>query len=118
MGRPKKSPDELRDEPLHVMLTSQERAELEQRASTYGVTVSEFVRRQTLGRPLPATAAEQTTRAALATALLRIGVNLNQITRHMNAGRYAPYHLPELITDIRGHIDRLTRHDAGRNRHG
>lgn len=100
------------------MLTTRERAELEQRASTFGMSVSEYVRRQTLGRPLPAGVAEDRTRAALATALLRLGVNLNQITRHMNAGRSEPFHLPELLNDIRGHVDRLTRHESRRDRHG
>lgn len=118
MGRPRKSPDDLRDVRTAVMLTEAERAELEQRASACGLTLSDFIRRQTLGRSLPASVAEQRTRAALATALLRLGVNLNQITRHMNAGRYAPYHLPELINDIRGHVDRLTRHESGRDRDG
>lgn len=118
MGRPKKSPEDLRDTPVHVMLTMTERAQLEQRASTYGLSVSEYVRRQTLGRPLPASVADQHTRATLATALLRLGVNLNQITRHMNAGRPAPFHLPELLNDIRGHVDRLTRHESRRDRNG
>ena len=57
VARPKKSPEDLRDDPLHVMLTTRERAELEQRADMFGVSVSEFVRRRSLGRPLPATAA-------------------------------------------------------------
>lgn len=116
MARPKKSPDDLRADPLHVMLTMQERAELEQRASIFGLSVSEFVRRQTLGRPLPASVAEQKTRATLATALLRVGVNLNQIATRMNAGRDAPFYLPELITEIRGHVDRLTRDESRRDR--
>jgi hypothetical protein len=55
--------------------------------NTYGLDLSEFIRRRTLGVPLPPHVAEQRTRATLATALLRLGVNLNQITRHMNAGR-------------------------------
>lgn len=117
MGRPKKSPDDLRDVRTAVMLTEAERAELEQRASAYGLTLSDFIRRQTLGRQLPAGVAEQRTRAVLATALLRLGVNLNQITRHMNAGRSPPFHLPDLINDIRGHVDRLTRDESGRNQH-
>ena len=118
MGRPKKSPEDLRDVRTAVMLTERERVELEQRASTFGLSLSDFIRRQTLAQPMPASVAEQRTRATLATALLRLGVNLNQITRHMNAGRYAPYHLPELINDIRGHVDRLTRHESGRDRDG
>ena len=118
MGRPKKSPDDLRDDPLHVMLTAQERAELEQRASAYGLSVSGFVRRRSLGGRMPAGVAEQRTRATLATALLRLGVNLNQITRHMNAGRFAPPHLPDLIEDIRAHVDRLTSDEPHQDRLG
>ena len=118
VARPKKSPEDLRDDPLHVMLTTRERAELEQRAEVFGVSVSEFVRRRSLGRPLPATAAEQHVRANLATALLRLGVNLNQIAHHMNAGRSAPPHLPELIDTIRGHVAKLTAHEPGRDRQG
>ena len=117
VARPKKSPDDLRDVRTAVMLTERERAELEQRASAYGLSLSDFIRRQTLERALPASVAEQRTRAVLATALLRLGVNLNQITRHMNAGRSPPFHLPDLINDIRGHVDRLTRDESGRNRH-
>jgi len=98
------------------MLTTRERAELEQRADAFGVSVSEFVRRRSLGRPLPATVAEQHTRANLATALLRLGVNLNQIAHHMNAGRSAPPHLTDLIDTIRGHVARLTAHESGRDR--
>jgi Bacterial mobilisation protein (MobC). len=100
------------------MLTEAERAQLEQQASLFGLSLSEFVRRRTLGLPMPATAAEQRTRAALATALLRLGVNLNQIAHHMNAGRSAPSHLPELITDIRTHVDRLTDDEPRQNRTG
>lgn len=117
MGRPRKSPDELHDVPTTVMLTAAERAELEQRAHALGLTMSDYLRRQALGRPMPAGAVELRHRAALATALLRIGVNLNQITRHMNAGRGAPSHLSDLIEAIRGHVDALTRDEPGRDRH-
>ncbi|PJN94192.1 hypothetical protein CNY89_15975 [Amaricoccus sp. HAR-UPW-R2A-40] len=55
-------------------------------------------------------------RAALATALLRLGVNLNQIARHMNAGRAAPSYLPALIEDIRRHVERLVDDEPGRDR--
>ena len=115
MGAPRKSPERKRDIRTAVMLTAIERAELEERARVCGVTLSEFVRRQALGRAMPASAIEHRARATLATALLRIGVNLNQLVRHMNAGRAESIQLPALIGDIRAHIDRLT-HDAGRNR--
>lgn len=118
VARPKKSPADLRDVRTAVMLTEAERAQLEQRASAYGLTLSDYIRRQTLGRALPEAVAAQRGRAVLATALLRLGVNLNQIARHMNAGRPAPSHLPQLIHDIRGHVDRLIPDDARRDRHG
>lgn len=117
MGAPRKSPDAKRDVRTAVMLTAIERAQLEERASACGLTLSEFLRRQALGRAMPASAIDNRARSVLATALLRLGVNLNQITRHMNAGRADSFQLPALIDDIRAHIDRLT-HDASRNRAG
>lgn len=118
MARPKKSPDTRRDVQTTVLYTAEERAQLEQRAAAFGLTLSEYMRRQTLGRSLPAGVAEQHNRAVLATALLRLGVNLNQIARHMNAGRFAPSYLPHLIEDIRGHVERLSRDEPGQDRRG
>lgn len=118
MARPRKSPDTLRDVQTTVLYTTEERAQLEQRAAVYGLSLSEYMRRQTLGRPLPASVAERHSRAALTTALLRLGVNLNQIARHMNAGRSAPLHLPHLIEDIRGHVERLSRDEPGQDWRG
>ena len=43
--------------------------------------------------------------AALAVALLRLGVNLNQIARHMNAGKGAPPDLSALIARIEAILD-------------
>ena len=96
MRRPKNSPADLRDVPTTIMLTEAERAELETRVRATGLTMSEFMRRRALGVPLPASAGDQRSRALLATALLRIGVNLNQIAHHMNAGRSEAFFLPEL----------------------
>jgi Bacterial mobilisation protein (MobC) len=41
----------------------------------------------------------------VAAALLRLGVNLNQIARHMNAGRGAPPDLSALIARINALLD-------------
>lgn len=119
MARPKKLPGDLRDAPpLQIRLTEEERAELERRAQLVGLTMSEFIRRRSLGIPLPPGAAEHQARAALATALLRLGINLNQIARHMNAGRAAPSYLPALIEEIRRHVHDLAHDEPGRDRHG
>lgn len=109
MGRPKLTPDQLRDSRLSVMLTAAERAEIEQRASALGMNVSQFIRQRALGIPLPPAAADRQTRDKLATALLRIGVNLNQIAKHMNAGRHAPPDLPAVVATIDTHLAILTR---------
>ena len=108
MGRPKLSPEERRDCQTTVLYTIQERAELERRAHALGLTLSEYIRRRTLGVPLPPQSADRETRDKLATALLRIGVNLNQITKHMNAGRHAPPELPSLVATIQTHLKILT----------
>lgn len=101
MGRPKKSPEDLRDAYVRVRLTEIERAEIEDRASAYGLSLSEYMRRQSRGRPLPPRVVEQRTRAALATALLRIGVNLNQIARAANRGQGLPHDFPEVLAEVR-----------------
>lgn len=117
MGAPLKSPEAKRDVRTAVMMTAIERAQLEERAGACGLTLSEFMRRQSLGRAMPAAAIDNRTRSLLATALLRLGVNLNQITRRMNAGRLDSFELPNLIADIRAHLERLT-HESGRDRTG
>lgn len=117
MGAPRKSPEKKRDVRTAVMLTALERAQLEERAGACGLSLSEFMRRQSLGRAMPAAAIDNRARAMLATALLRLGVNLNQITRRMNAGRLDSFGLPALIEDIRAHLDRLT-HEPDRDRAG
>ena len=108
MGRPKLSPQDKRDCRVTTVFTMQERAELEARAAAVGLTLSEFIRRRTLGVPLPPQSADRQTRDKLATSLLRIGVNLNQITKHMNAGRHAPPELPAVVAAINTHLKMLT----------
>jgi hypothetical protein len=117
MGRPKISPQDKRDCRTQVMFTMGERAELEARAHALGLTLSEYVRRRTLGVPLPPQSADRVTQDKLATSLLRIGVNLNQITKHMNAGRHAPPELPALVATINTHLKILT-HDPRRDHTG
>lgn len=117
MGRPKMSPQDRRDCQTTVLYTMQERAELEARAASVGLSLSEFIRRRTLGVALPPQSADRVTRDKLAVSLLRIGVNLNQITKHMNAGRNAPPELPALVASINTHLKILT-HEPSRNHTG
>jgi hypothetical protein len=113
MARPRKSPEDRRDARHILRLTDEERAQAEARASSYGLTLSEYFRRQALSRPLPERRAERQATAELTTALLRLGVNLNQIARHMNAGHSAPGDLPALIATIAQHLERLSDEPRG-----
>lgn len=108
MVRPTLPSDQQRDALLHVRITAIEKAKLEERAQAVGLSVSEFVRRRSLGTPLPPDAADRVVKDKLATSLLRIGVNLNQIAKHMNAGRHAPPELPALVDTINAHLKILT----------
>lgn len=117
MGRPKLSPEKRRDCATTVLYTLEERAELERRAAAVGLSLSEYVRRRTLSVPLPPQSADRETRDKLATSLLRIGVNLNQIAKHMNSGLPAPPELPGVLDTVRLHL-KLLSNDTGRDRTG
>ena len=65
------------------------------------------MRCRSVGYRLPAALAVQRHVAALAVALLRLGVNLNQIARHMNAGRGVPPALFALIDRIDAILDEI-----------
>jgi hypothetical protein len=105
MARPRKAPEEKREDRLNPRLTTAERAEIEQHAAILGISPSDFVRRRSLSYRLPAALAVQRHVAALAVALLRIGVNLNQIAYRMNKGRGAPPELAALIARIDAILD-------------
>lgn len=108
MARPKKAEQERRDDRVEIRLTTAERVHLEQVADHYGLTSSEFMRRRALGYRLPAyRTAEKSEHAAIATALIRIGVNLNQIAKRLNAGWHSAPELPALIVRVNGALDRL-----------
>jgi Bacterial mobilisation protein (MobC) len=105
MARPTKAPEEKRDDRLYPRLTTAERAVIENHAAILGLTPSDFMRRRSLGYRLPGTLAARRNLAAVAVALLRIGVNLNQVARHTNAGRDAPPDLCMLIARIDALLD-------------
>lgn len=90
MARPTKSFDARRDDQLHVRLTADERAQLEQTADALGLTVAEFIRRRGLDYRLPPVVHRERANAVAAMALIGLGNNLNQLARHANAGRGLP----------------------------
>lgn len=115
MARPRKTDLEKRTERIGIRLTQAERAALELSASSLGLCAADFVRSRALGYRI-GQRADREAMARIATALIRLGNNLNQIARHMNTGRDAPAYLPELISRIDRELDRLydTRdHESG-----
>jgi hypothetical protein len=72
MARPKKAPEEKREDRLYPRLTTAERVEIERNAAILGVSPSEFMRNRSLSYRLPASLALQRHVAALAVALLRL----------------------------------------------
>ncbi len=107
MARPRKEPEARRDEQLKLRLTTAERSQIEHKAAAFGLSAAEFMRRRALGYALPPALEQERTRALQATALVRLGVNLNQIAKHMNAGRSAPAYLVDLIERIERELDNL-----------
>ena len=118
MARPKKTPEELRSELLGVRLTMAERIEIEYHARMLGDQP-----RRIHAPPHPrASPARQPRRAAAAghpfLRLLRVGVNLNQWTHAINAGRIPPIdELEGVIYRIKSMLDETYGPDdhGGRN---
>jgi hypothetical protein len=115
MARPKKAAQERRDGMVGVRVTMAERVQIERNARMLGVSPAEFMRRRSLGYRLPPAVDGQQQTAELATALLRIGVNLNQLTRHVNAGALPP---PDILPGLLARINALLDETDGPGDHG
>ena len=118
MPRPKKLDHERRDHNQTVRLNSLELAQIEHSASLAGMTITDFFRTSALGKRIksaPQINRDQMDKASV--ALLRIGVNLNQLSKHVNAGRSVPYgELDALITRINTAMDTLDESRGDRTR--
>ena len=79
-GRPKKTEATSRASRVHVLLTVAEKTRVREAARRGGLSISEYVRRRTLGRPVTSRMDADAERQ-----LRRIGVNLNQLARVANA---------------------------------
>lgn len=78
-GRPKKTEATGRASRVHVLLTVTEKGRVREAARRGGLSISEYVRRRTLGRPVTSRVDADAERQ-----LRRIGVNLNQLARVAN----------------------------------
>lgn len=109
MARPKLSAEKRLDHIIRARVTMIEHVQIEHAAAAHGLSMSDFVRRRSLGYRLPPMAAKMKRVALASTALLRLGVNLNQIAKHANAGQgVAVGELNALIVRINAEMDKLT----------
>lgn len=83
-GRHTDVPGEERCKQVIVRMTVAEQTALRRSAATAGLSVSEFVRRRTLGIPVVPPKAKGD--AHTLTALNAVGNNLNQLTKRVHAG--------------------------------
>lgn len=117
MARPTLPDHERRSRGMRFAVTDIEGVELEQVAASYGLRLSEFFRSRVLGHRLPVAAVNQQQQAEATTALLRLGVNLNQIAKVVNAGRDVPdARLSDLLTRIHSTMDMLDESGGDRAR--
>ena len=108
MGQPKKNENDAHAAKVTTRFTKTERLELELSASTYGLTKSQFVRHRTLGHRLPVPRTDREVLAKTNSALLRIGVNLNQIAKVANIKeKVLSNMLYELIVRLNKTMDEL-----------
>lgn len=105
-GRPAKTDAEARSARIAFRVTEDERAQIEARAAEAGATVSNYARAVALTGAPPAPRRNATDAAALS-ELNRVGVNLWQITKHLNFGGSIPTDLHEAIADVRAAVEKL-----------
>lgn len=95
-----------RSEAFRVRLTIEERAAIDGKAAKVGLTTSDYVRRCALSRTLPAPS--RATDFETRQELRRIGVNLNQIAKAMNAQRQvAPSDLAVTLARLNTMLDAM-----------
>lgn len=94
-----------------LRLTQEEHDALHKRCDDYGLTIGELVRVQCLNQPMPKRRTRKAAPDVVAVArvlaeLGKVGSNLNQIARHMNAGGnpdMAEMHRAlDTVADLRG----------------
>ena len=106
MARPRKAPEERRDERLPApRLTSDELAFVEAQATAAGLDMAEFVRRRVLGRRVAAARAVADDRLLL--EINRIGVNLNQLAHAAHLGKSLEGMLAATLDELNAAMKRV-----------
>lgn len=109
MARPKKEQREARTERLNLRFSPDEWVGLEANARAAGLSLTEFCRLAALGQRVEA-AADQVPPVPVdvsqVVALNRVGVNLNQIARALNAGLgFEPRELDDSLQRVNRVLD-------------
>ena len=106
MARPRLGYEERRRRTMGVRVTEAEAEELRERSQAARLSVGSYLRRRALGQRVRM-AAERRLGAAELRELNRIGVNLNQMARAMNAGSAATTGTQEAVERVSELVARL-----------
>jgi Mobilization protein NikA len=111
LARPPLRPEERRDDRLpNLRVTAAERALIEGKAAAAGLTLVEYCRRAIFkSRIAPKRGSTDQT---LLVELNRVGTNLNQIARRVNAGRDLPPDFPDVLAEVREAVRKVLAHGS------
>ncbi len=84
MARPKKNPNEKRDQRFNLRFTEAELAHVETQARLAGISPHEFLRRRSLGYTVPPAPSQRRTDPGIVTELNRLGLELKAIGNNAN----------------------------------
>ena len=105
MARPKKTESEKRTEQVNSRYTLAERLELEKQAQVAGMSLSEYQCHRTLGHRVRA--APSLVSSELVREINRVGVNLNQVQKALNATGALRHDTDRIMAKLEEVIDRL-----------
>ena len=115
MARPKKDPTERRTEQVNLRLSPIEAARLQDKADRAQTNLTAFVRAAALGKSV--TVRQAASDFETRQELRRIGVNLNQIAKALNARQQAlPASLVACCEKLDALFDRMLEHDSPHHR--
>lgn len=100
MNRPDPTEHEYRTEVMQTRVTLAERAHVQEMAQRAGLTVSEYLRRRACSYQVPTGPRRRALSPELATALNRVGVNINQIALRLNCDRPERISIEETMGEL------------------
>lgn len=114
MGRPALDSTERRSKITVMRTTEPELEHIRAQADAAGLSVSEFVRRRSLGYVVPTAAGDaRRTDPALIDAVNRVGVNVNQLALATHTGRDFVRYWQEIGREVEQVLERLIDQQAG-----